>query len=70
MFLCQGQGPVGVVTQSDQGLVHSEGRADQEQREEDERGGPPLDPGASNVKLLDDDEANNEAEQTLMGEVC
>ena len=69
VLLRQDQGPVGVEVQPEEDQVDGQGGADQEEGEEDERGGSPLDPGASNVELPDDDKADNEAEETLVGEV-
>ena len=69
MFLGQTDGPVRVVAQSEERQVDAQRGAEQEEREQDERECLALDPGASGVELPHHQEADNEAQETLVGEV-
>ena len=70
VLLCQADGPVRVDPQPEEQHVDSEGGADEEYGEQDEREGLALYPGASGVKLPHHHQTDNEAEQALVGEVC
>ena len=70
MFLGEADGPVWTESQSEEQQVEREGGTEEEEGEQDERDCFSLYPGSPGVELSHHQEADNEAEETLVGEVC
>ena len=70
MFLGEADGPVWTESQSEEQQVEREGGTEEEEGEQDEGHCSSLYPGSPGVELSHHQEADNEAEETLVGEMC